>query len=328
MRTQLYFVCYPDTDHPIGGVKQIYRQVELLCQCGIDAKVLHEKSGFRVSWFNSDAPVVDIDSYIEGRPNAETDLIVLPETWVANIPTYLTGIKKVIFNQNAYYTFGLEGKFDASVLNFYQHPDVLGVVTVSRDNRNFLVAGCGLADSFVHSVINGIDRRLFYPPEVKVRRIVFFERKHFNHANTVALMSRQRDVLRHYEFKSLGKMPHEQVARELREALVFLSCGHPEGFGLPLAEAIACGCIAVGYHGLAGRDFCTKALHHVEYGDLLGFVNILEQAVYEFEANPQVVSSDLLRNADHLLREYSFEREKEICLNVWQNIVNCLNSSD
>ena len=27
---RLLFVCYPDTNHPIGGVKQIYRQVELL----------------------------------------------------------------------------------------------------------------------------------------------------------------------------------------------------------------------------------------------------------------------------------------------------------
>jgi hypothetical protein len=328
MNPKVFFVCYPDTDHPIGGVKQIYRQVELLCHCGIEAKVLHETSGFRVSWFNSDAPVIDIDSYIKAGPIAETDLIVLPETWVSNIPTYLAGIKKVIFNQNAYYTFGLEGKFDSSILSFYQHPDVLGVVTVSRDNRNFLVNGCGLADSFVHSVINGIDCRLFYPPEVKVRRVVFFERKHFNHANTVALMARQRDVLRQYEFKSLGKIPHQQVASELREALVFLSCGHPEGFGLPLAEAIACGCIPVGYHGLAGRDFCSQALHHVEFGDLLGFVDTLEQAVLEFEANPQVISTDLLRNADHLLRQYSFEREKQICLDVWQHLINCLSSSN
>ena len=52
-------------------------------------------------------------------------------------------------------------------------------------------------------------------------------------------------------------MQHEEVALALQEALLFLSCGHPEGFGLPLAEAIACGCLVVGYHGLAGRDFAT-----------------------------------------------------------------------
>ena len=39
---RLLFVCYPDTNHPIGGVKQIYRQVELLHEAGWDAFVLQE----------------------------------------------------------------------------------------------------------------------------------------------------------------------------------------------------------------------------------------------------------------------------------------------
>ena len=39
-RPRLLFVCYPDTNHPIGGVKQIYRQVELLHQAGWSAWVL------------------------------------------------------------------------------------------------------------------------------------------------------------------------------------------------------------------------------------------------------------------------------------------------
>ena len=49
---RLLFVCYPDTNHPIGGVKQIYRQVELL-GAGWDAYVLQEQPGFRANWFSS-----------------------------------------------------------------------------------------------------------------------------------------------------------------------------------------------------------------------------------------------------------------------------------
>ena len=48
---RLLFVCYPDTNHPIGGVKQIYRQVELLHRAGWDAYVLQEQPGFRATWF-------------------------------------------------------------------------------------------------------------------------------------------------------------------------------------------------------------------------------------------------------------------------------------
>ena len=50
---RLLFVCYPDTNQPISGVKQIYRQVELLLG---DAYVLQEQPGFRADWFSSKAP--------------------------------------------------------------------------------------------------------------------------------------------------------------------------------------------------------------------------------------------------------------------------------
>ena len=164
MKTIL-FICYPDVDSPIGGVKQIYRQVELLCSLGFDAKVLHQNPDFRASWFESTAPVTDIAKYLAQGPCANSDLIVFPETWVQNIPNYLPGIKKVIFNQNAYYTFGLNGSFDSSLLSYYYHNDVIGIVTVSEDNRQYLVSGCGLPSESVYCLLNGIDSTLFYPPQ-------------------------------------------------------------------------------------------------------------------------------------------------------------------
>ena len=176
--TRFLFVCYPDINTPIGGVKQIYRQVSLLNELGFDAFVLHQEPGFRVSWFESKANVIDIQSYVNSGPCASTDIIVLPETWVSNIPHYLVGIKKVIFNQNAFYTFGLDGNFDPMLLQCYKHDDVLAVVTVSEDNRNFLVDGCSLNASNVFTLLNGIDANLFHP-SVKARRIVFLERKFF-----------------------------------------------------------------------------------------------------------------------------------------------------
>ena len=38
--------------------------------------------------------------------------------------------------------------------------------------------------------------------------------------------------------KELAQMEHHEVAMELQEALIYLNCGHPEGFGLPLAETV------------------------------------------------------------------------------------------
>lgn len=311
------FVCYPDSNHPIGGVKQIYRQVELLHQAGFSAWVLHEAKGFRADWFESSAPVMDLESFLLLPPNPDTDVLVLPETWVRNIPGYLPGIGKIIFNQNAYYTFGLDSNITPDIVSLYRHPDVRGVVTVSEDNRRFLVEGCGLDAAFVCVILNGIDGDLFFPPDRKIRKILYLGRKQLQHARIVRAMAESRPFFRRYPFVELGKLSHAEIAAELREALVFLSCGHPEGFGLPLAEAIACGCLVVGYHGLAGRDFCHPALVEVPFGDLLTFVNTLESAIGAFEQDPEASTQELVAQALDLRARYSLHQEQQRCIDVW-----------
>ena len=317
---RLLFVCYPDTNNPIGGVKQIYRQVELLHRAGWDAYVLQEQPGFRADWFRSDAPVMDLETYKASPPSADNDLVVLPETWLSNVPSYFAGVPKVIFNQNAFYSFGLSGACDNRTLDLYQHGDIKAVVTVSNDSRELLTKGCGIPAERCFTLINGIDHQLFYAPAVKHRRIVFLGRKHVDHARKVALMASKHPRLKHVGFHELPVMQHEEVASALREALLFLSCGHPEGFGLPLAEAIACGCIAVGYHGLAGRDFALPHLHVVEFGDLLGLLRAVDQELARFDAAPEAVIQERLAASEAILQTYSLKAELECCLRTWAQI--------
>lgn len=317
---RLLFVCYPDTNHPIGGVKQIYRQVELLHKAGWDAYVLQEKPGFRPDWFSSEAPVLDLEAYKASPPSADMDLVVLPETWLTNVPTYLPGIPKVIFNQNAFYTFGLAGECDKRTLDLYRHSDIKAVVTVSNDSRDLLVEGCGIPGEHCFAVINGIDRQLFHAPDVKHRRVVFLGRKHVDHARKVALMASRRPKLKNLIFQELPRMQHKDVANALQKALLFLSCGHPEGFGLPLAEAIACGCLVVGYHGLAGRDFALPHMQVVEFGDLLGLLKGIEQELDRFDATPEAVIQERLAASKLILQTYSLEAERDCCLRTWSQV--------
>ena len=161
--TRILFVCYPDSNHPIGGVKQIYRQVSLLCASGINAFVLHKQDGFRVDWFTSDAPVLSLRSFLTSHPDPVNDVFVIPETWVGMLPNYFLGFKKIIFNQNASYTFGLPSKTiykPSAITAIYHHQDILQVWCVSRSDYNFLIRGLDLPISNVHRVINAIDFEL------------------------------------------------------------------------------------------------------------------------------------------------------------------------
>ena len=317
---RLLFVCYPDTNHPIGGVKQIYRQVELLNRAGWSAYVLQEQPGFKADWFRSDAPVLDLETYKASTPSADNDLVVLPETWLSNVPNYLPGIPKVIFNQNAFYTFGLSGACDNRTLDLYRHSDIQAVVTVSNDSRNLLIEGCGIPAERCFALINGIDRHLFHVPAVKHRHVAFLGRKHVDHARKVALMASHHPRLKDLTFQELPRMQHEKVASALQEALLFLSCGHPEGFGLPLAEAIACGCLVVGYHGLAGRDFALPHMQVVEFGDLLGLLKGVEKELARFDAAPEAVIQERMEASEAILQTYSLEAELECCLRTWAHI--------
>lgn len=317
---RLLFVCYPDTNHPIGGVKQIYRQVELLHQAGWEAFVLQEQPGFRADWFSSEAPVLDLEAYKASPPSAERDLLVLPETWLHNVPRYLPGIPKVIFNQNAFYSFGLSGHCDARTLELYRHPDIQAVVTVSEDSRQLLVEGCGIAADRCAVLINGIDQTLFHAPAVKRRRVVFLGRKHVDHARKVALMASAHPRLQGIDFVELPRLRHDEVAAALREALLFLSCGHPEGFGLPLAEAIACGCLVVGYHGLAGRDFALPHMRVVEFGDLLGLLQGIDAEIQRFDADPAQVIDERVKASQTIQARYGLEQERECCLRTWAHL--------
>ena len=282
--------------------------------------MLQEQPGFRADWFNSDAPVLDLASYKASSPSADNDLVVLPETWLANVPTYLPGIPKVIFNQNAFYSFGLSGTCDHRTLDLYHHSDIQAVVTVSNDSRNLLVEGCGIPAERCFALINGIDRQLFHAPAVKHRRVVFLGRKHVDHARKVALRARQPPPLKHLSFHEQPRIQHVELAVAVQVALVFVSCGHPEGFGLPLAEAIACGCLVVGYHGLAGRDFALPHMQVVEFGDLLGLLKGLEQELASFDSAPETVIQERIAASEAILQTYSLEAELDCCLRTWAHI--------
>lgn len=210
------------------------------------------------------------------------DIFVLPETFLPAISTYAPGYAKFIYNQNGAYTFGLSENDGfpgpRQVLEIYRHPEVKHILCVSENDKELLAEGMRLGSENVSHIVNGIETDLFKPHKTKRRTISLMPRKNRKDAEIVVELLRMQPWFRAggWDVKIISGVPQTEVARILQESMIFLAFGHPEGFGLPIAEAIACGCAVVGYSGLGGLEVMRiieqcRAGNEVSFGDWKGF---------------------------------------------------------
>lgn len=273
------FLC-PHPPHPSGGVLTIYRHADILNDAGIESVVVHQQVGYRPNWFENRRtrvcyPPIDI------RPH---DVVVLPEIEGPAIATMAPSVKKVIFNQNPYYSFRGYPLGPSEVVNPYTHPEVLGTITVSQDALDYLRYAS--PDATVMRVRPAIDPSLFHEGPKK-RQIAFMPRKQPQDAQQIIQILRSRNALSGYTTVSIDGLSRTQTAAVLRESAIYLSFGFPEGFGLPAAEAMACGCAVVGYHGGGGKEYFTPDNGFpVAVGEIVEFARKAEHVIRTMALEP------------------------------------------
>ena len=298
-----WFALHPDIKRPVGGVKQIHRVAEAIVNSGRKAVLIQDDPHFHPSWFSS-----NVDTISRFRWSQLTDLnplynsVILPETFITALKTYSQTLPKIIFNQNGSYTFGLDAATPhdnpRTILDLYSSKHLSHVLCVSHFDRHLLTSGLGLSDSKVSLIINGLETSLFKPSKYKKRQIAFMPRKNSRDCKIVLSLLSSKPWLRGWSLVPIDGYPQEKVASILQDSMLFYSFGHPEGFGLPVAEALACGCAVVGYSGLGGRELfnLAKKFHVVKeiaYGDWLGFVDATFEFIQAFENRPRWLFSCL-----------------------------------
>lgn len=110
-------------------------------------------------------------------------------------------------------------------------------------------------------------------------------------------MLKIRDALKGWELTPIYEKPHKEVARILREASIFLSFGTQEGFYLPAAEAMACGCILIGYNGLAGRELSN--------GNVLQFALVVERAIEQFNKSNDIFMEKSIKASNYIVEAWN-----------------------
>ena len=310
----VYFLT-PDPQEPAGGVRVIYRHVDILNAAGIHAAVLHQSRGFRCSWFDNKTRITNV-----GQARImHGDLLVIPEIYVGIIDRLAPDTSYVIFNQGVHLTWR---DFPEGVARYYDPENGLrGVVTVSAHSREML--GYAFEGLDIRRVHLSIDPTRFRPASgPRANRIAYMPRKMGADANQVFEILRGRGLLEGWEIVPLVNMRESAIADNLRQSKIFLSLSYQEGFGLPPLEAMACGSYVIGYHGYGGRELFRPEFNAaVETGDIVGFARAVEKVLAREKAEPGWCQAQGEKAANYVRLEYSPERERHEVARVYGDVL-------
>ena len=281
-RFRFWFLVYPDLTKPVGGVKQIHRVAETLVSLGHEAILVQDSDSFHPQWFSSQVTSISKkDWFAKLHELTDSDYVVIAETFLPILQTIPSFIPIVIFNQNGSYSFGLpqfKKSEPAKVFSAYHQSRVVQVWCVSEHDRQLLTQGFNLPVSKVFHIPNNIDPSGIRSDVPKQPAIAYFTRKNSSDQDIVVEMLKSRSWLRGWKLLPIASCSHQEVLDILAKSSIYLSFGHPEGFGLPVAEAMASRCAVVGYTGLGGRELFNRAELYkcavaVDFGDWLGFIH-------------------------------------------------------
>ena len=337
----VYFFC-PDYGEAVGGVKVIYRHVDILNRNGIEACVLHSKKGFRCGWFRNETPIACV---AETKFNPE-DILVFPESLLAfftdaHNPSGIrlrlnrvvaksrhkyyinelskTPVRKVIFNQNAFLTFkGLDYLQDYDIP--YLRKDVIATICVSDNNFEYLRYAFPRIQLFRVRLSSGSDE--FRLPESKKRQIAFMVNRNREDLNQVLNLLKVKNIADGFDIVPIQDKTEQQVAGILRDSLLFLNFGRAEGFSLPPFEAMLCGCVVIGFHGGGGGEFFRPEFSYpLESGDIIGFARKVEEVVSAYRTDPARVLDMGKRASEYIASHYSARIETEYLVQAWSEII-------
>lgn len=309
--SQLYFVC-PDDNTPYGGIRVIYRFVDTLNAAGVSATVVHAKSGFRCTWFENSTRI----STASDVRFTTGDLLVLPEYYQEDIPHIAPGVPHVILNQNPHDTFPLIRNFKARGWKPVISPDTRGIVTNSPYTSEYL--RCCFPQLSINQISIGINQTIFRPPQTdKQRAIAFMPRKRRKDLSQVLRILELRGSLEGWELFPIEGMTESDTAEVLRRSAVFLSFNEREGLGLPPLEAMASGCIVVGYHGGCGRLYMGEdTAFAVDDGEVVSFATQVESVLRRYGSNEEL--DRIRRNALAMIEDqFSMKGESEDVVRVF-----------
>jgi glycosyltransferase involved in cell wall biosynthesis len=171
----------------------------------------------------------------------------------------------------------------------------------------------------VHRIRHGLDPVLHHPlTEAPGRRIAYMKRRRSDEAAQVLKLLELRGALEGWEVVTIHGRTEREAAELLRSSQVFLSFSRLEGFGLPPLEALASGCLVVGFDGFGGRElFQPPFATSIEDGDVVAFARAVEDVIHRIDADPAAMAAAAVEGARFAREHYSQEVERRDLVGVF-----------
>ena len=344
MPRRYLFLC-PDVRYASGGVAVIYDCVTELRAAGYEASLLHNSPTARYNNTPHDVPIAYTHAIrragaryatpprkahthisilrerLKSGPNPRLalgpdDVLVVPEFAIALAAEAFPGQPKVHFVQNS--MSYLRNCAMARDRGFDPLAGVLLSIGISDSCLRALelvqarpVAYCPVSPNFA----------LFPYRAEKKRQVAYMPRKRPAEARIIHDALEARGRLNGHALVRIDGMPQARVAEVLGESLFFISLMKDEALGFPGMEAMASGCVVVGYTGLGTREYFTPETGiPVEEGDTPGVVEAVEAAIAEYARDPVRLDRMRAEAARRVTTRYSYDSFREALIGAWSSL--------